>query len=157
MHKLLYLISAFLLAASLFAAEPFAGTWKLNIAKSKFGGPIKPPKEVTMAIQEQGEQDAATVKGVAGDGSPISTKYTVIRTGGEEKFSEGGPPAGTSEVLAKRKADARSADFTRSLDGKIIETTHVVLSDDGKMFRQIIKGTDVQGKAFEAMQVWDRQ
>ena len=31
-------LSLFLLAGSLFAADPFVGTWKLNVAKSKHGG-----------------------------------------------------------------------------------------------------------------------
>ena len=39
MHKLLYPLTVFLLAGSLFAADPFAGTWNLNLSKSKFGGP----------------------------------------------------------------------------------------------------------------------
>jgi hypothetical protein len=38
MHKL-YPLAMFLLAGSLFAADPFAGTWKLNLAESKFGDP----------------------------------------------------------------------------------------------------------------------
>ena len=154
----LYPLTVFLLAGSLFAADPFpfAGTWKLNITKSKFRGPNKPPKELTMVIQEQGDQGVQTNKGVAADGSPISSKFTVSRTGGELKYLEGGPPAGTSIVLAKMKADARSADFTTMRDGRVIGTSHAVLSDDGKTITSTVKGTDAQGKAFETVDVFDR-
>jgi hypothetical protein len=157
MPKFLYLFSIFLLEGSLFAAEPFAGTWTLSIAKSKFGESDKPPRQLVMVIQEQGDQDVVTVNGVAADGSPISTKYTVLKTGGEEKFSEGGPSAGTSVVLAKRRVDSRTADFRRSQNGRVIQTVHTVLSADGKTMTQTVKGTDSQAKSYESVEVADRQ
>jgi hypothetical protein len=158
MHKLLYPLTAFLLAGSLFAADPFAGTWKENIAKSKFGGPNQAPKEATVVIEEHGDQAAVSVKGTGADGSPISVKYTVVRTGGEAaKFSEGGPPAGVSVVYAKKKADARSLDTTTTRDGKVIETSHGAVGTDGKTFTITSKGTDPQGKLFETVQIYERQ
>jgi hypothetical protein len=54
MRTPLYTLLSFLLAASMFAASPFDGTWKMNVAKSKFGGPDKPPKEITAVLLEQG-------------------------------------------------------------------------------------------------------
>ncbi len=45
--------------------DPFAGTCKRNLAKSKFDGPMKPPKELTIVIQEQGDHGFDNVKGVA--------------------------------------------------------------------------------------------
>jgi hypothetical protein len=86
MHKLLlYPLSVFFFAVSVFAADPFAGTWRLNPAKSTFGGPMEPRKELTIVFEEQGDQGIETVKGVAADGSPISYKVTFSRTGGEGK------------------------------------------------------------------------
>jgi hypothetical protein len=44
MRKQPYPLMVFLLAGSLFAADssPFVGTWKLDVAKSKYSGPMKP-------------------------------------------------------------------------------------------------------------------
>ena len=53
MNKLLYPLSLFLLAGTLCAADPFAGTWNLNLSKSKYGGPDKAPKKATVVIQVQ--------------------------------------------------------------------------------------------------------
>lgn len=157
MHKLVYPLSVLVLASSLFAADPFAGTWKLNVAKSKLGGPGPAPKELTVLIEDQGDRAAVTGKGTASDGSPISNKYTVVRTGGEATYSEGAPPPGVSLVFAKRKADTNTAVSTTMKDGKVLDTTRGVVSADGKTMRLTVKGTDAQGKPFESVQMFDKQ
>ena len=51
MRKLLVLLSAFGLASALYVADSFSGTWKLNVAKSKYeSGPA--PKETTVTLTE---------------------------------------------------------------------------------------------------------
>jgi hypothetical protein len=156
MHKLIYPLSVLLLAGSLFAASPFDGNWKVNVAKSKFGGPDKPPKEVNVTIQEQGDRLEVTVRGTSADGSPISYKYSVPQTGGAFQYSEGAPKDGSSDVLAKRKADSGTFDFTVSRDGKVTLHSQVVVSSDGKSMRQFTKGTDPQGKTYETVEVYDK-
>jgi hypothetical protein len=156
MHKLLlYPFSVFFLAVSLFGADPFAGTWKLNLAKSNYGGPMKPLKEETISVQEQGDQRVDTIKGVRADGSPYSSKNTVTNTGGEAKSV--GLPAGTSLVLAKRKADSRTMDWTITLPSGMTLQEHDVVSTDGKTWTSTLKGTDDQGKTFESVIAYDRQ
>jgi hypothetical protein len=160
MYKLLFPLTVCLLASSLFSADssfPFAGTWKLNLAKSKYQGPMKPPKELTMVLQEQGDQVLETDKGVAADGSPISVRDTFTATGGEFKFLEGRPSAGTSLMAAKRKTNSRSADSTVLRDGKVIRTYHDVLSEDGKTIMETIRGTDDQGKPYETVRLFEKQ
>jgi hypothetical protein len=155
MHKL-YPLAMFLLAGSLFAADPFAGTWKLNLAESKFGGPMKPPKELTIVIQEQGDQGFDIVTSVAADGSHISNKYAFPKTGGEVKVVEGQSAPGTSSVLAKRKADARTRDWTITLPSRVTLHEHDVVSKDGKTMQMSTKGMDGQGKSYETIEVFDR-
>jgi hypothetical protein len=156
MNKLsLYPLPVFFLTGSLFAADPFAGTWKLNLARSKYGGPMKPMKEETISILEQGDQRVDTINGVRADGSPYSTKSTLTNTGGEAKIV--GLPAGTSLVLAKRKADSRTMDWTITLPSRMMVSEHDVVSTDGKTWTSTLKGADDQGKPFETVIVYDRQ
>jgi hypothetical protein len=156
MNKLtLYPLTVLLLAVSLFAADPVAGTWKLNLAKSTFGGPMQPRQELTIVFQKQGDQGVETVKGVAADGSPISYKVTFSKTGGEGKFLEGVAPPSTG-ILAKRKPDSRIRDWKFMRDGKVVATEHDAVSEDGKTLRMTIKGTDAQGKPYETVEVFDR-
>jgi hypothetical protein len=153
MHRLLYPLTLFLLADSLLAADPFAGTWKLNVAKSTFAGPLGPaPIEGTLVRRDQGDQWIETAKIVPADGSPISYKLTVARTGGELKLLEGALPPG---VLAKRKADSRSAYFTITL-GKATATEHDVVSKDGKTLTMTYEGTDAGGKHWDRVEIFDR-
>ena len=62
------------LAATLVAAEPFAGTWKLNSAKTKYKTGT-PPKEQTATIAEAGSDLDVTISGTASDGSAIMSHY----------------------------------------------------------------------------------
>ena len=156
MQRWMYPLSLFVLTGSLFAADPFAGTWKLNSAQSKFA-PGQGMKEGTQVILEQGDHVMVTTKGVAADGSKVSVNFTVSTSGGEAaKFLEGGPPPGVSVMYAKKKTDAKVVDTTTVKDGKVLETGHTELSGDGKSLRLVTKGTDAQGKPYESVLVADR-
>ena len=159
MHKLLYPLTALLLAGSLLAADPFAGAWKLNVARSRFEGPLGPaPKEATLVRQDQGDQWVDTSRIVPAEGSPISFKLAVTRTGGELKLVElleGELPPG-SGVLAKRKADSRSAYFKITL-GELKATELDVVSKDGKTLTLTYEGADDRGKHWRRVEMYDRQ
>lgn len=81
MHKLISTIAVFALASTLLAQSPFAGTWKLDTAKTKYSAG-EPPKDVTLVIEEQGDNLQVTATGTNADGSPLSVKYTVPIKGG---------------------------------------------------------------------------
>jgi hypothetical protein len=138
----------------LWAADAFTGTWKLNVAKSKFakGQEIK---ELTATVVEQGDNSMVMAKGTDGAGKPISTMYTLPLKGGPITYSEGGPPAGTT-VMNKR-VNANTGDSTSTKDGKQVATTHTVVSADGKTLTQTRKSVDAEGKAVTNVAVYDRQ
>ena len=73
------------LASTLVAADPFAGTWKINFDKSKYKTG-SPPKEQTAMIAESGSDLDVTISGTAADGSAIMSHYTVPAQGGEGKI-----------------------------------------------------------------------
>ena len=50
--------------------DPFIGTWKLNLAKSKYS-PGPPPKSQTATYDAAGDGVKVTVKGTNGQGQPI--------------------------------------------------------------------------------------
>ena len=54
--------------------DPAVGTWKLNLAKSKYNPANLAPKSQTVTIVAAGQGQKVNVQGVDSDGKPISTQ-----------------------------------------------------------------------------------
>jgi hypothetical protein len=50
-------------------SDPWLGTWKLNLAKSKYG-PVPLPKSLTVTVQEEGQNHKVTAVGIDAEGKP---------------------------------------------------------------------------------------
>jgi hypothetical protein len=151
MRKLLCLLTLLVFATPLFAADPFAGTWKLNTAKTKYTTGT-PPKEITLVIEEQGPNLLVTATGTNSDGSPISVKYTVPISGGAGTMQEGDNSGITSKQIS---ANVRENNYSK--DGKELRTRHMVVSKDGKTMTSKVKGTNPNGKLVDGTDVYDKQ
>lgn len=151
MHKLISTVGFLTLAATLFAQSAFVGTWKLNTAKTKYSAG-EPPKDVTLVIEEQGDNLQVTATGTNADGSPISVKYTVPAKGGEGQVQQGPFDAISSTVVS---ANVRENRYSK--DGKQVTSRRVVVSRDGKTMRSSVKGVNAQGKPVVGTDVYDKQ
>lgn len=151
MRKIVYIIALLALATPLFAADPFVGTWKLDPAKSKYTAGTA-PKDITLVIEEQGENYQVTATGSYQDGSPISVKYTVPKAGGAGTAQEGPFDALTSQRVSARVRENR---YTKN--GKATVSRRIVVSKDGKILRITVKGADAQGKPIAGVDVFDKQ
>ena len=136
------------------AADVFSGTWKLNVAKSKFAAGTE-VKEVTVVVAEQGANLKVAATGTTGDGKPISVKYTIPVKGGAVSYTEGAPASGATATV--KRVNASTIESTSSLNGKEVGSTHSVVSDDGKTLTRVVKGMDAQGKAFQNTEIYERQ
>ncbi len=152
--KLVLALTVLSFTGTLLAADAFTGTWKLNVAKSKLAAGME-VKELTAVLAEEGANLVVTVKGTAGDGKPISVKYTFPAKGGAVNYTEGAPPTGAT-ATAKRP-NASTIDSTSSLNGKEVGSTHTVVAADGKTVTRVVKGVDAQGKAYQNTEVYERQ
>jgi hypothetical protein len=134
--------------------NPFVGTWKLNVAKSKFSGTQAPQSE-TRTIVAQGNGEMVTYEGIAANGSPISYSFTSNLDGKESPIS-GTHPLGSDTVAAKR-VDANTVTSISKKAGKTIFTTKTVVSKDGKVSTQTTKGVNGDGLPISITTVWDKQ
>jgi hypothetical protein len=142
------------LATGAMAADnPMAGTWKLNVAKSKLLPNRVPEKEQTNVIQTIGDQFEITATGTRTDGSPISEKYTIPQQGGIAK--QQGNPNGMS--LVATRIDPYHVYWTFLLNDKQVLVMESVLSPDGKTLSNTFKATDAQGKPIEFLYFFERQ
>jgi hypothetical protein len=136
--------SATLVAAQASQADPFAGTWKLNLAKSKFK-PGPAPKSETVTIAPDGK---TTVEGETPDGKTASWSFT---PSGDAAVSIQGLE--NSTVICKRTGNV--AEDTWNFDGATLKA-RAMLSSNGKTITYTQTGTDKQGRAIHNVRVYDR-
>jgi len=134
--------------------NPFAGTWKLNVAKSKFTG-RQPPKSETRIEVAQGDGFKVSYEGIAADGSPISYGYTTNLDGKDAPIS-GKHPFG-SDALAVTRVDANRRTIVEKKTGKTLFTATGTVSKDGKTLTQTFKGMNGEGQPISVTTVWDKQ
>ena len=142
--------------------NPRIGTWKLDVAKSKFSPFFltlmkqTPPKEQTIVYRELGTNEfEMTMTGTQADGKPIAIKTTSPQQGGAVKIMQGALPEGMT--LVATKIDPSNSYLTAMLNGKQVFVGQSVVSKDGKTMRNTAKGIDPQGKPFESLSVFVKQ
>ncbi len=157
MRKAMAFVAVFGLVGSLWAADPSVGTWKLNVAKSKFSqGQKVTPKEGTIVVQElaTGEFELTLARTMT-DGSKTSNKMTWPQQGGTLQSQGGAIPEGTSVTVTMIEPGEWYTTYLQK--GKQVQLIHSVISKDGKTMHLTTKGMDAQGKPTEASSVWDKQ
>ena len=143
------------LAGSLWAADPLIGTWQLNVAKSKLDPIRANTKEETIAFRDLGDQYELIYHDVRADGSTTSSKCTWPKQGGVRRYQVGGLPEG---MLIVETVLAANEGFSTVLqNGKQIAVNHWVIGDDRRTMRIIGKGVEINGKAYGALLLWERQ
>jgi hypothetical protein len=146
------LVVVVLAAGSLLLAQdsPFVGTWKLNVAKSKYN-PGPAPQSQTRTWDAMG---MVMVNGVNAAGKQTSYGYT-IKDDGKEYATMGAIP-NTADKISSKKADANTYEATFTKAGSQVETTTFKVSDGGKTLTIHAKGKTAAGE-FDNLQVWEKQ
>jgi hypothetical protein len=147
----LSLVSSGLLLAQ---SNPDIGTWKLNVAKSKY---VTAPaaKTETRTVEAQGDGAKVSLDGVRTDGSRIAYSYTTNYDGKDSPYSGVGTPNG-SDTNAVKRVDANTFTATSKKAGKVVQTARFVISKDGKVMTITSKGTNAQGQPTSATTVWEK-
>jgi hypothetical protein len=127
------------------------GTWKLNLAKSKYrSGP--PPQSQTRTYEPQGQGVKAAIKTTYADGRSTTVGY-VANYDSLEYAVTGSPDADT---IALKKVAPRTAEATLLHAGKVIATASRVISEDGNMLTISYQGVQL-GNHVDYVAVYDRQ
>jgi hypothetical protein len=152
MRKAMLLLALFGLVGTLWAADPFVGTWKLNVAKSKASDPSQMPKNeiAKFVAQENG------LKYVF-DGADVRGKYHLAWSGKYD--GKDYPLAGAfwADTSALKKVDTNTVVFVDKKAGKEAMTWHMTVSKDGKTQTVVGKGKDEKGQELTFNLVYDKQ
>jgi uncharacterized protein (DUF2147 family) len=147
----LALLATMLLAGTAFAADPILGTWKLDVAKSKFDT----KSVLTAATRTYTESKGLYTlhqKLVGADGKQMS--YTIRYRDGKDEKETG---AKAIDATHAKKIDANTWDFDLKKDGKVVGSVHRVVSADGKTLTVHNTGTQLNGAEGDETLVFDKQ
>jgi hypothetical protein len=153
------LVLAFIIGAAspAFAqTDPLLGTWKLNLAKSKYTpGPPAKSQTITYAAVPNGLK--VTVDGVAGDGQKIAYGYTAMFDGKDYPEAGVGMPNGMDTISGLKHIDTSTTAYVGKRAGKVVQTSRRVVSKDGKTLTITSTGTNEKGQKTETVTVYDKQ
>ena len=138
---------------------PAAGTWKLNVGKSKFS-PGPAPKTGTLVIELQGDSIKTHLEEVEVDDSQTGYEYAAVLDDNKDyPLTGSSKPArlGGAETISVRRAgsNAWAGHFKKS--GQIVMTNRLVVSKDGKTLTLSANGADAKGQPVSVVSVWDKQ
>jgi hypothetical protein len=128
------------------------GTWKVNLAKSKYPQG-QAPKSTTLVYEAAGAGIKVTVDQVPADGPAIHYAFTA-NYDGKDVPVVGNPNA---DMCARTRVNATTTKLVNKKDGKILSTATLVVSDDGKTLTITSTGKDAKGQNIDGVAVYDKQ
>jgi ketosteroid isomerase-like protein len=134
------------------AGDPQAGTWELNVARSKYS-PGPPPRSQTRTYEVTGQQVRSVQKGIDAEGKPTLVQFTANYDGKDYPYS-GSPDYDT---VALTRVDNFTASFTQKRAGNGALTGTRVISQDGKAMTISGKGTNAKGQPTDIMLVFEKR
>ncbi len=135
------------------AEDPLVGTWKLNLAKSKYSpGPL--PQGETLKFEPYGDNGIKVTAQI----TDAQGKATVIEYSGSFDGKDVSV-AGTedADTASMKRIDAYTTERTYKKAGKVTTTARRVVSKDGKALTITSKGTNAKGQAVNNVSVFDKQ
>ncbi len=130
-----------------------AGTWKLNLEKSKYTADHPAPKRITLTVQEQEGGLKVNVDGEDAQGNPIHVEFTAKYDGKDYPMT--GSPA--TDIIALQRIDEDTIETTGKKNGEVVTTVRSVVSEDGKTRTSTWKGKNAKGEPETWVAVYDRQ
>ncbi len=134
------------------ASDPRIGTWKLNVAKSKYS-PGPAPQALTVKVEPSGQGEKVTAEFVNADGTRTTTQYTANFDGKDNPLTG----SQIADTVSLKRIDARTTDRTDKKGGKVAQTLRRVVSKDGKTMTVTTKGTNAQGQAVNNVAVFAKE
>ena len=160
MKRILFLL-AFSVLASVAAkplvaqGNPFLGTWKLSVEKSKFE-PGPAPKSMTRTVTAEGEGAKYSFRGISADGKRVAYSFTSNYDGKDSPITGKGAPGG-ADTIALKRISANKVTATLKRQGKTVGKSESEVSADGKVTTVKGKGKNPDGTAYSQESLYEKK
>jgi hypothetical protein len=135
------------------APDPQVGTWKLNLAKSKYS-PGPAPKSATTKIEAAGAGTKVIVDQSPADGAIRHWEFTASYDGKDVPVIGNNPDA---DMIARTRVNASTVKSISKKGGKVMTTQTSAVSSDGKTRTVTTTGTNAAGQTVNNVAVYDKQ
>jgi hypothetical protein len=133
-------------------ADPVVGSWKLNLAKSTFGGGTALKSQIR-TYSQSARGITLKMKTVSADGKETTTQAT-YQLNGNDFPSMGNPDF---DSLSGMQIDTNTAEFTLKRAGKPIGKIRRTVSNDGQTLTINFLMANAKGVQISELTVFDRQ
>ena len=135
-------------------ADNTLGTWKLDVAKSKYTPAPMPIKSLTVMREASDGGVKQTTTGERADGTAIQASYSAKYDGKDVQVTGNGQ----YDTIAIKQVNADTlTDERKKTGGPYKATSRIVVSNGGKTITATSKGTNSDGKEFTQTLVLDKQ
>ena len=146
-------VFALAIVATAQSKDSIVGSWRLNVAKSKYTpGPV--PKSVNSTYEAVGKGYRISVRIEPASGPPQQYSFTTNLDGMDAPVTGDNPNADT---IAVKRLDATTLELVSKKGGKMTTTQRNVISADGKTRTVTTTGTDAQGRTVNNVGIFEKQ
>jgi len=154
-------VIAVLAMLCLFAQDPnpLNGTWKLNVAKSKYSPAELTPKSGVTKFEVTQDTIKAVLDGVDNQGRATHAEYTAKFDGKDYpwKGTIDGKPNLSQDTTSWKRIDNYTYESSAKLKGQVLTTQRTVVARDGKTRTNTVTGKNAQGQIVNATVVYEKQ
>jgi hypothetical protein len=140
------------LVTAAMAADPFEGTWKLNLAKSKYNPGPAFLKSSIFNVEARDNGQKCVYDEVDTDGKATHGQYAAKYDG--KDYSVVGEPY--FDAISVRRSDANTLNFLWKKGGNVGLSEHAVVSKNNKIWTDTLKWKDAKGQEFTAVLIYDK-
>jgi hypothetical protein len=146
--SLLLLVSA---AQTKNAPDHWIGTWHMVPAKSHYEAGVVPKSRILSFVAVPGGMKVAS--DLLDEVGIVHIEFEA-QYGGPDVPMRGGNPG---PMMSIKRMNAYTFDTFQKVEGKVVVTTHFVVSMDGKTLTSTATGLDGSGKKYTNVSVYQRQ
>jgi len=161
LFQILLLIAAASVLLARQDVNPAVGTWKLNVAESKFDSTAA-PKSATRTVEEHGDGMTVSYDLVTADGGTVKWGFTAGFDDKDSPITGSGTGwrenwVGGADTIALRRLNSSTIAAALKKGGSVVMTSRVVVSKSGKVTTLTMNGADAKGQPTKNVLVWDKQ